>query len=116
MYLKLMNEMIAAAEKTGPERQQAIESSEARLNWCLTFWRRFRVIRLAAGRCGIVLTRRCIWCTASALTALTMADDPRRRPARPRTWSFASGARTSPHKLCVASAPSITNPMAVSAA
>lgn len=31
MYLKLMNEMIAAAEKTGPERQQAIESAEVRL-------------------------------------------------------------------------------------
>lgn len=31
MYLKLMDEMIAAAEKTGPERQQAIDAAEMRL-------------------------------------------------------------------------------------
>lgn len=31
MYLKLMDEMIAAAEKTGPERQEAIDAAEMRL-------------------------------------------------------------------------------------
>ena len=31
MYLKLMDEMIAAAEKTGPERQEAIDAADERL-------------------------------------------------------------------------------------